>query len=257
MKLVSFSVTNYRSIIKAHKIPVFGTTVLIGKNNQGKSNILKGLDVAMKILQFHGFEIKYSTDYDRRAKKNESFYYWERDFPISIQSRQGASQTIFRLEFLLNDEEIHEFKDKINSNLNGTLPIEIKIGKDNTPHIRVRKHGKGTKTLNSKSNQIAEFIAYRIFFNYIPAVRTDQEAIDVVRQMLSKELEKLETQQVYINALQTIRELQQPILNELSTKIQDPLIEFLPNIRKVKIDIIEEVRRSSLRNDFESAKRLY
>ena len=39
MKLVSFSVTNYRSITKAHKISLGQYTVLLGKNNEGKSNI--------------------------------------------------------------------------------------------------------------------------------------------------------------------------------------------------------------------------
>ena len=51
MELVNFSVTNFRSITTAHKITISGTTILIGKNNEGKSNILKGLDIAMTILQ--------------------------------------------------------------------------------------------------------------------------------------------------------------------------------------------------------------
>lgn len=42
MKLVSFSVTNYRSITKAHKISLGQYTVLLGKNNEGKSNISNG-----------------------------------------------------------------------------------------------------------------------------------------------------------------------------------------------------------------------
>lgn len=36
MKLVSFSVTNYRSITKAHKIAIGQYTVLLGKNNEEK-----------------------------------------------------------------------------------------------------------------------------------------------------------------------------------------------------------------------------
>ena len=44
MKLVSFSVTNYRSITKAHKISLGQYTVLLGKNNEGKSNIEKNWD---------------------------------------------------------------------------------------------------------------------------------------------------------------------------------------------------------------------
>lgn len=40
MKLASFSVSNFRSITTAHKIQTHNITVLVGKNNEGKSNIL-------------------------------------------------------------------------------------------------------------------------------------------------------------------------------------------------------------------------
>ena len=156
MELVNFSVTNYRSITKAHKISISGTTILIGKNNEGKSNILKSLDVAMNILKRHAYRMTYNKRNDSMLRRDESNYYWERDFPISLQSRKSGTSTILRLEFNLNDIEIDEFKNTINSNLNGTLPIEIKIGKDNIPVIKVSKRGSGTKTLNTKSNKISE-----------------------------------------------------------------------------------------------------
>jgi putative ATP-dependent endonuclease of OLD family len=53
VRLVNFSVTNYRSITVAHKIGISDVTVLIGKNNEGKSNLLRALDVAMHLLQLH------------------------------------------------------------------------------------------------------------------------------------------------------------------------------------------------------------
>lgn len=53
MKLVEFSVTNYRSITKAHKIELQNLTVLVGKNNEGKSNLLTALNVAMTAVIMH------------------------------------------------------------------------------------------------------------------------------------------------------------------------------------------------------------
>lgn len=51
MKITAFSVSNFRSITSAHKINISKhTTVLIGKNNEGKSNLLKALQVAMELL---------------------------------------------------------------------------------------------------------------------------------------------------------------------------------------------------------------
>ena len=252
MELVNFSVTNFRSITKAHKVSVSDTTVLIGRNNEGKSNLLRALDVAMTSLQRHALEHRHGRIGARNfSRRDEKTFFWERDFPINLQERKSGTQTIIRLEFLLNNDEIEEFKESIKSNLNGTLPIIIKIGKDSVPSIEVSKKGKGSKTLNSKSGQIANFIAKKIIFNYIPAVRTDQEAIDVVGRMLSQRLRVLEEDEKYLEALKTIKDLQQPILDSLSARIKEPLEQFLPNINGVSIEIPDDTRRSSLRRDFE------
>lgn len=176
-------------------------------------------------------------------------YIWKRDFPILLQNRRTATQTILKIEFLLDDVELQEFKNEIGSSLNGSLPLEIKIGKDHEPQIRLVKSGKGTKTLTSKSAVIAKFIANRIHFNYIPAVRTDSATIELIGNMLSQELRALETDQNYLNALTTIALLQQPILDELAERVQGPLQEFLPSIKSVKIQISELNRRYSLRRD--------
>lgn len=257
MELVNFSVTNFRSITAAHKISLSETTILIGKNNEGKSNILKGLDIAMSTLQLHAASTRRPSNYlrPRRAiRRDESYYNWLRDFPIIFQGRKTGTgtQTIFRLEFILSDPEIELFREKIKSKLNGSLPIEIRIGKDETPVIKVvQKRGAGAKALNSKSAKIAEFIGNNIIFNYIPAVRTDEEAMDVVRRMLSRKMRELESQDEYKKALETIKNIQAPMLQELGNQIKEPLKEFLPSITNVMIEIPDDIRRSSLRNEFE------
>lgn len=252
MELVNFSVTNFRSITKAHKVSVSDTTVLVGRNNEGKSNLLRALDVAMTSLQRHALEHRHGKLGVRNiSRRDEKTFYWERDFPINLQLRKSGTQTIIRLEFLLNESEVDEFRDEIKSSVNGILPIVIKIGKDSIPNIEVSKSGKGSKTLNSKSRQVANFIANKIIFNYIPAVRTDQEAIDVVARMLSQRLRVLEDDNTYLTALKTIKDLQQPILDSLSERIKEPLEQFLPGINSVSIEIPDDTRRSSLRRDFE------
>lgn len=250
MNLVEFSVTNFRSITQASKIPISEITVLVGKNNEGKSNMLKALKIAMHTLRFHADKSK--SRYGGFGRRNDELYYnWERDFPISLQERPKNTNSTFRLEFQLDASEIKEFKKDIKSSLNGTLPLEIKIGKERIPKIRVIKKGKGAKTLNAKSEKIADYIAKRIFFNYIPAVRTDQEALSVVNEMLSEELSLLETNDKYLEALETIKNLQTPILNKLSGDIKDSLVEFIPNIQEVFIEIQESRRRFALRQQFE------
>lgn len=250
MKLTAFSVTNFRSIRRAHKVPISDTTTtLIGRNNEGKSNVLKALEIAMELLQRHANQARMgrmrSVYYGTRGP-----YSWERDFPISIQERTGNTQTILRLEFNLDETEILEFKQEVGSNLNGSLPLEIKIGKENRPDFSVIKKGPGAATLSRNSNKIASFIANRIFFNYIPAVRTDKQAMDVIGRMLSQELRSLERDAKYHEALSVIQELQVPKLEELAGRIQKLLKDFLPTVEGVQISTPEHDYRPGRGSNF-------
>jgi predicted ATP-dependent endonuclease of OLD family len=251
MNLVSFSVTNFRSITKAHKIPIQQMAVLIGKNNEGKSNLLKALNIAMTHLERFGENTAKSLRLFNSSIDGYDRYIWERDFPISLQSRTKNTESIFRLEFELNEAEIEEFKKEIKSNLNGTLPIELKIGQGRNPKVNVIKKGRGSATLNSKSQEIAQYISKRINFNYIPAIRTEREAMRVVDELLSKELEVLETMKEYRDALDTIANLQKPILEELSLNIKSSLCELLPQVKDVEIEAQESRRRMAFRQQFE------
>lgn len=247
MRLVAFSVTNYRSITEAHKIPIGNSTILIGKNNEGKSNVLRALYIAMKALTTHAGE-ENSGLHDQREQRDVQRYVWRRDFPISLQTRTRGTESIFRLEFSLDEGEVTEFRDKIKSALNGNLPIEIKFGKSNTPEIHVPKRGPGGTALSAKSSKIAKYIAEHIDFNYIPAIRTEDEALSVVQEMLSAELSQLERHPDYLAAIQTIADLQQPILDRVSDSIKRSLKQFLPNIKSVKVLVPSSARRMALRN---------
>ena len=242
MNLAAFSVTNYRSITGTSKFPVGDFAVIIGKNNEGKSNILRALAVSMKILTTHGI-----PKVGFRPRDTDQ-YSWRRDFPIALQLRKRELDSRFRLEFSLTAAEVEEFKSSIKSNLNGTLPIEISIGKDNEPQIKVPKKGPGGAALSKKSSAIARYIAERIDFNYIPAVRTEDEAEAVVQEMLSKELATLEKKQQYIDALEVISQLQQPILEKLGKAIKKSLADFLPNINSVHVVVPATARRLALRS---------
>jgi putative ATP-dependent endonuclease of OLD family len=173
MRLVSFSATNFRSITTAHKIPIGDSTVLIGRNNEGKSNFLRALNIAMKALDAHAKKGSSRLNNSR----DDQQYQWSRDFPISLQSGKGQNVSTFKLEFSLDENEISDFQAAIGSTLNGNLPIQITFGKDAAPAVKVKKQGPGGKALSAKSTDIAKYIADRIRFVYIPAVRTEEAAL--------------------------------------------------------------------------------
>ncbi|GAB6109066.1 ATP-dependent nuclease [Fusibacter bizertensis] len=253
MKLVNFSITNYRSITKANKIPVGDITILIGKNNEGKSNILKALQVAMSAIGEHSkFRIK-SREYIIRSHRN-SIYNWERDFPVEYQDRVGralGTKSIFLLEFQLSEQEVIEFVDKLGLNVNGSIPIRITYGSDSKSEVSVVKQGKGAKSFNDKSKQITEFIATKLQLNYIEAVRTESRAYEIIRSLVSDELRIIEDNKDYIEAIETINRLQQEKLNIIAKQVEEPLKVFLPNIQAVEMKIQNEARSISLRNNFD------
>lgn len=232
MKLIAFTVKNYRSIIEANKIPLQdNVTVLLGKNNEGKSNILKALNVAMEILKEH-------AEHRTRIRRYSTIYDWHTDYPISCQTgRRTQKYSEFILEFKLTNEEIEGFYKKIGNHLNGSLPIQIRIDSANTPVIKVIKKGLGSKSLNDKSKKIALYIAQNIEYNYIPAVRTDSESIDIIGRQIRQSLAPLEKEAKYKEALKALRDLREPILTKLANDIHVVLNEFIPNITSVSINV--------------------
>lgn len=242
MRLTSFSVTNYRSITKANKVPIDDITILIGKNNEGKSNILNALILAMNEIMMHSKNRNLIRRKRLSRDRASTDYNWDRDFPIQHQHRKNNLQTILSMKFKLNDQEILEFKEDIKSNVNGEIPIEIRIGRDNSSVIRVVKRGKGSKTLNAKSKKITEFIAARITANYIPAIRSQREAQAEISNIIYKELRVLQKNEDYLDAINIVSEMEKNVLNKLACRIKGPLSDFIPNIKNV--EILSEVPHS-------------
>lgn len=245
MQLVSFSVTNYRSITAAYKLPVRQNTVLIGPNNEGKSNILRALVTALEALQALGGR-RIQAGRLRTFVEIRGIYNWLQDFPITLQEKKPDGESVFFVEFRLTEDEVQEFHSEVGSNLNGTLPIELTLGQK-TPGFRVVKKGPGATALSRKAERIANFVAKRISINYIPAVRTAGAAEEVVSRMVERELAAIEDDADYQSALAKVAELQQPLLERLSAGICDTLREFLPNVKRVAVEIPREARFRALR----------
>ena len=210
MKLVNFSVTNYRSITNAHKINLQNFTILVGKNNEGKSNLLKALSVAMKVLMHYG---RTADPYFFGYRYWRTIYDWNRDFPIQYQGRMRGLESIFKLEFCLDEEELVEFHKETKTKGNSNIAVVIKINKDNEIKVEVPK--RGTSTYNKKSQQIAKFISQRVSFNYIEAIRTQNMAIDVLKEVIVEQLQTLKNNEEYINSVDKINSLQQEMKSNL------------------------------------------
>lgn len=163
MQVVEFSLQRYRSIQKAEKIRLGDLTILIGPNNEGKSNILRGLVTGMRLLASTpgaARRPRQSGAATRYRVLNDD-YNWDRNFPIGLQAAKPDGTTVFDFTFELSEEEIHEFQTEVKSKLNGMLPIRLTAGQD-TLTFEVRKKGPGGKALTDKRTAIDEFVATRL-----------------------------------------------------------------------------------------------
>jgi hypothetical protein len=178
--------------------------------------------------------------------RSAKYYNWEKDFPVVQQRRYPNGASEFVLEFELDPNELVDFRNEVGSRLNGNLPIRIALGHDGIK-VDVAKQGRGGRTLTQKSALVADFIKRRLDFQYIPAVRTAKSAQDVVDGMLEAELQAVEGDPKYSEALEEIARLQQPVLDRLSKAILGMLRQFLPAIRDVRVRIASEARIQALR----------
>lgn len=246
MELVSFSVTNYRSITKAYRLPIRTSTVLIGPNNEGKSNILRALVITLDLLSRIGGSRVQRGRLRSSSERFSDSYEWQRDFPVSLQPKSQDGESAFNLEFELSDVEIREFEKEVKSKLNGTLPIELTLGQK-LPGFKVPKKGPGGTSLSKKAELIAKFVSKRINLSYIPAIRTASSAHEIVSELVQRELAVVEADPGYQEALKAVAKIQQPVLDRISTSIKETLKEFLPNVRAVKVSISDAERFRALR----------
>ena len=245
MRLSSFSVVNYRSITNARKIQTSNMTVLVGKNNEGKSNILRALTLAMDIMKMYYSDPR-SLKLPATYLKRRTGYVWERDYPLSLQERSPNGFSSVELDFELNSSDISTIRSLTGIRLSGHIPVRISI---NHSSVKIDIPKRGTPAFSETENKlkIIEYVCFKIDFNFIPAIRTEHDALRVVESLIEKQLLTLESNPEYIEATHTIERLQQDVLNRISAQLIAPLQEFLPSVRDVQIHLQKDQRRLAFR----------
>lgn len=239
MKLSFVSITNYRSITEAYKIDFNDQTILLGKNNEGKTNIIKAINVGMELLNNVSF-------LGRRKIVPKQLYDWNNDFPITLQTSKKLKDksTTIRFDFCINEKESLELYEIISSRINDALSIYISIDNSNSLSITVPKKGKNAKAISSKIVEISKFICDRFSVQYIPAVRLEDEVYSLISELVDTEFSAIDDPQ-YLESLQYIEKTQQEKLNNLSKNVEKPLKTFLPQIKSVKLFLSNKYRRTS------------
>lgn len=226
MKLAYFSILNYRSIAKAELDGLQSAAVLIGPNNEGKSNVLQGLNACLSVLIRSGslrtrLDGKVQLVYDRRS------FDWAADFPVSRQLKGAGGESVFQLHFQLSDAEKAAFQAATGSGINSVLPIELRFGAERTATFKVLKQGKGGATLTKKSLEICRFVSSKLDFVYVPAVRTAEASLEVVNELVSRELRQLEKNKQYVALQAKLEGHQKRVLDAIAIRLKTNLQSFL------------------------------
>lgn len=234
MRLAAISVSRYRSILDAAKVEFDDFTVLIGQNNEGKSNFLRALQISFSVIKDCADQFQFS-DFPLRPRFRD--YDWDRDYPLSYRNREkGRRDTTFRVSFELNDSEKEDFLHRFGSRLSTSLTIEIVLGEKARPKIRWAKQGQSAGKLDSRMNELAAFVQDRFTFLYIPAVRTESESSAAVANLVSKKLSAAMRSEEYVQTYQRLRELERPVFDQIGADTLTTIQSFLPKITSVRFD---------------------
>lgn len=231
MQLTYVTISNYRSITSAYKIDLSNLTVLLGKNNEGKTNIIRAINLGMNLLQ------NIEMFYPKKRIIRKFGYDWQQDYPISLQNaRKKDKSTVIRFDFNLTSTETQELHSKIGSYINGALSIYISIGQANNVSVTVPKRGKNAKAISGKIIEICEYINQNFSIQYIPAVRSESDAYGVIMDLVEYELSNIMDDE-YKKSLEYISKKQQELLKSLADKVKQPLKKFLPQVKDVALYI--------------------
>lgn len=223
-------------------------TVLVGRNNEGKSNILSALSLAMEIMQLYARNPRLLNLSGNRYLKSR--YKWERDYPVSLQNSKPNGYSSVDFNFSLSTDELQSVRAITGIWLNSNLPVRVSINDDDIS-ITIPKRGTPAFGNDENRQRAVEFVCGKIDFNYIPAVRTETDTLRVVEALIEKELSSLETLPEYIAATEHIERLQKSVLDRISSRIVGPLQTFMPSVRDFQIHIQREQRRIALRRNIE------
>jgi hypothetical protein len=138
------------------------------------------------------------------------------------------------LEFSLTDDDFSKFRENVGVNLTTNLKIKLGFGPDDASFEALMK-GRGKKTLNSKREEISDFIRTHVSSQYISALRPSEMALEIVDGLIEGELSGLESNPDYQRLIEELQKLQQPTLDKIAEKLKVTVADFVPGVKDIRI----------------------
>ncbi|MDY0338206.1 MAG: AAA family ATPase [Acholeplasmataceae bacterium] len=229
MKIGKIKIINYRSLYNMESIPVSALTVIVGKNNQGKSNFIKAIEVAFEAIASSVGIVRYR----RKLTK----YDYERDFPMT--SSVKSKNTELTIQFDLDKNDTADLYYKTGMVISNYITTRIVI--DNLSKATVT-HGKRGAKIDAETNYlISDFILENVSFINIHAIRTENDSLNVIDQLIQDKIQSIENDDEYVKAKELILRKEKEALKEISRNTCQSLKTFLPEVKSVDI-LLDEFR---------------
>ena len=257
MKLEEVSVSNFRSITKRTKFDVGDLTTLVGPNNEGKSNLLRAVEIGFQLIQrwsalpddlagkdelsgddARWFLMPSPRAFSRWDDRGLRGYDWARDYPLQKQGSKSAQPTVLRLSFKLTEDEIAKFKKVVGVSSNGTLPLEMQLSRTKVS-LGIVKQGPGSATHKARAREIAKFITNGVMFVSIPAVRTSRQAQSLANDLARVRLQRVSQSDEYRQLIAQVNELRRQAVEEIASELTESVKQYLPSVESVRIDTID------------------
>lgn len=251
MRVSNIKIVNFRSLDNL-EFSINEYSVILGKNNEGKSNVLRA------IKRFHDL-IDYFVDRESKYTKSAKLKYdiFDRvidsnDIPVSLKKLSKTSKkTEISLTFSLDEDE----QVKLNSNINsgpqttGYLEVGFSYTRDMVldVYVKLKKDVKSVRSVK-KVFEILKFIKEKFQIVYIEAIRTEDRATGIIEDLISERLVELSKLEKYQEALNTIQEEQDKVLQDIADEILPDLSKYISDINKININSRGRLNRVISRN---------
>ena len=225
MRISSFKVSDFRSISHAD-VPLENLTCLVGPNNVGKSNILHALVMATAGIIGRGG--MHGPLRGHRRKGPFMRFDGDRDLPIG----NDGAQPFVDIDFRLTGTERNTLEEIFAESLDGDLRIHVNL---RTSQLTITHPTVKGDSAEQKQRRMLQFIRSRLRLEYIPAVRTGEQAIGVIDRLISDQMKSLQDDDEYKQAIARVQELEEKPLREMEDALHESLNTFIPDLQSVSL----------------------
>lgn len=241
---------NYRSIVGKQEIDLKDLSIIIGPNNEGKSNILNAITSALSILTDYEYFLRRNkryqsrTTYRMRNADIRSFYDWTRDFPVGKQNNDQNGKTIFKVVFDFTSDERADLSKICGLTLVDQIIFTLKLGQK-SPEIIIDYPANRRINLNTRWKKILDYLSQHIVIEYIDSVRTADRTTDLIESLIERDITQLEDESESERLLKQLEKLREPAFKKISKEVSKSIKQFLPNVKKVEVTSVDRIRRIS------------